>query len=104
MKNSFQALESAFEMKFEAQPIIESAMLHSMTTTNVFGQMAELYIPFAAGAAVKMSTGTAPNQQAHGQQAFGHSMPEFDWRYKVAAEAMLQPSDPRDRFKPFLPF
>lgn len=105
MKNSFQQLESAFEAKFEAHPAIEAAIVQNMVTTNMFGQMAQLFIPVAAGALVKMTTGTdVPQSSGQPQQPFGHAMPDLDWRYKVAQSAMPQPEHPRDRFQPFIPF
>jgi hypothetical protein len=96
MENSFLQLQNKYEAKFEGFGSIETAIQQRMETTNVFSMMAELYIPMAAGAAVKISTGADVKS--------GASMPDFDWRYRVPQAAIQQISDPRARFQPYLPF
>ena len=101
MKNVFLEMQENFESKFDAQPAIEAAINLGLTSANVFGQFVELYIPMAAGAAVKMTTGS-DTRSAHNH--FGQTMPDFDWRYRTPDTAFQTPSHPKDRFSPFIPF
>ena len=103
MQNSFMELQNNFEAKFDGGADIELVITQGLKTASVFSSFAELYIPVAVGAAVKMTTGSEVNQIRPTSVPIAQ-MPEFDWRYKVSAETIKQSNNPRDRFMPFLPF
>jgi hypothetical protein len=103
-KNSFIALQNALEDQFNAQWLGESRVEQQVQALNVFGQMAELFIPMAAGAAVTMTTGASVEAKAPVQHLNQAGMPDFAWRYKAASSQPNHADHPRDRFKPFLPF
>jgi hypothetical protein len=103
MRSNFLELQEALEAKFEHGPAIEMAIHQGLQTATVFSSFAELYIPLAAGAVVKMTTGADVNS-AQATMPNAHMMPDFDWRYKVPAQSIKPMSDPRKRFSPYLPF
>lgn len=100
-KNSFTELQQALEAQFETGPNLDNLLRveQQVQTMHVFGQLAELFIPIAAGAAVTMTTG-AEVKSAQAQTA----MPDFAWRYKTPNTKTIQSSNARDRFQPFIPF
>lgn len=93
MENSFNEMMSQHEANFDAQQRVELNVTESLNTITVASHLAELYIPIAAGAAVKITTGNdaEPKQPEN-------SMPDFAWRYKAPNDD-VRAEDPRDRFK-----
>ncbi len=100
-KNSFIELQEALEARYEANfdPRNLMQLEQQVQTMHVFGQLAELFIPIAAGAAVTMATGSDV------KVAPAHTdLPDFEWRYKTLKEETSQANHPRDRFQPLIPY